>query len=216
MKESYAAQPKDIEIFLVGSQTDVIIRQNIESVTEESEDGTTYETWQCDEVQFRYDGILTRSEIEPQIDKWVSYANRTSIDALTLAKEKTIAAMSQICNATIRAGFSVELSDGERHHFSLEMTDQLMISRLAAKVAAGASTVAWHADGEDCQFFFAADIERINAMMESLIDYHTVYFNSLRRWIRSVETMEELSTINYGDSIPAEFQSEVLHWILGD
>lgn len=216
MRESYAAQPKEIEMFLVGSQTDVIIRQNIERMTEESEDSTTYETWRCDEVQFRYDGILTRSEVESQIDKWVSYANRSSIDALTLAKEKSIAAMSQICNATIRAGFIAELSDGEKHHFSLEMTDQLMISRLASKVAAGASTVAWHADGEDCRFFSAADIEHINAVMENLIDYHTIYFNSLRRWIRSVETMEELSTINYGDSIPAEFQSEVLRRILED
>lgn len=214
MKESYAVQPDAIEMFTVSSgQTDVIIRTNIEQVTEEVDD-TTQESWQCDEVQFRYDGILTQEDVSSQIDKWIQYANKDSVDVLTAAKEKLIDTMSQICNATITAGFNITLSDGETYHFSLELTDQIMISLLANKATSGQTVVPWHADGEECRFFSQEDIALINSTMENLVIYHETYFNSIRRWIQSVESTDELSAIHYGDEIPAEYQSEVLQSIL--
>lgn len=215
MKESYAQQPKEIELFLIGtSQTDVIIRTNIESSTEEQEDGSAVEVWTCDEVQFRYDGILAQEDVESQIDKWISYANKGSLDALTKAKESLVTAMSETCGATITAGFNITLSDGETYHFSLETTDQIMISALAAKAAAGQESVPWHADGQSCKFFSAEDITAINDAMESLITYQQTYFNSLRSWIQSVETADELRAIYYGAAIPEEYQSEVLQALL--
>ncbi len=215
MKESYVSQPKAIELFTVGgAQTDVIIRTNLEQVTEELEEGITQELWLCDEVQFRYDGILTEEDISSQIDKWILYANKGSLDALARAKEKLIETMSQICNATITAGFNATLSDGEVHHFSLEMTDQIMISLLANKAQTGQTAVPWHADGEDCRFFSPEDIALVNGIMENLVIYHETYFNSIRRWIQSVESTDELAAIHYGDEIPVEYQSEVLQAIL--
>lgn len=217
MKESYVVQPNEIELFTVGTgQTDVIIRTNIEQITEELDDGITQESWQCDEVQFRYDGILTQEDVASQIDKWLLYANKDSLDALAMAKEKLIATMSQICNATITAGFNATLSDGKEHHFSLEMTDQIMISLLANKAATGQTAVPWHADGEDCRFFSPEDIALVNGIMENMVIYHETYFNSIRRWIQSVESTEELSAIHYGDNIPEEYQSEVLKAILAN
>lgn len=215
MKESYAQQPKEIELFTVGSgQTDVIIRTNIESNTEEQDDGTAVSTWTCDEVQFRYNGILTQEDVESQIDKWISYANKSSMDVLTRSKENLIDEMSDTCNATITAGFDITLSGGETCHFSLEMTDQIMISALAAKVAAGEESVPWHADGQSCKFFSAEDITLIYDAMESRITYQQTYFNSLRSWIQSVETADELQAIYYGAEIPEAYQSEVLQALL--
>lgn len=215
MKESYVSQPKEIELFIVGgNQTDVIIRTNLEQTTEELDDDIVQEKWLCDEVQFRYDGILTEEDVSSQIEKWILFANQGSLDALARAKEAAIATMSQICNATITAGFNATLSDGELHHFSLEMTDQIMISLLANKAQTGQTAVPWHADGEDCRFFSPEDIALVNGIMENLVIYHETYFNSIRRWIQSVESTEELSAIHYGDEIPVEYQSEVLQAIL--
>lgn len=215
MKQSYALQPSEIELFQVGTgQTDVIIRTDIEQTTEELEDGTTQDKWECNEVQFRYPGILTKEDISSQVEKWISYANKDSVDELTRAKEELIALMSQTCNATITAGFNATLSDGKEHHFSLEMTDQIMIALLANKAEAGQTSVPWHADGEGCKFFSQEDIALVNSLMENLVIYHETYFNSIRRWIRSVESIDDLNTIHYGDAIPEEYQSEVLKSIL--
>jgi hypothetical protein len=42
------------------------------------------------------------------------------------------------------------------------------------------------------------------------VSYYVTYGNSLKTWIDSVETMEELREIFYGTDIPLEYQSEVL------
>ncbi|MDR0923091.1 MAG: hypothetical protein LBN31_01880 [Hungatella sp.] len=42
------------------------------------------------------------------------------------------------------------------------------------------------------------------------VSYYDTYGNSLKTWIDSVETMEELREIFYGADIPLEYQSEVL------
>jgi hypothetical protein len=216
MKENYASQPNEIELFPVGSgQTDVIIRTNINQI-EEDVDGSVQKMWQCDEVQFRYDGVLAMEDVCSKVEKWLLFADRDSIDALTAAKEKLINTVSKICNATITAGFNATLSDGESHHFSLEMTDQLMISMLAAKATSDQTAVPWHADGEDCKFFSPDDITLVNGMMEDLVIYNEAYFNSLRRWIQSVSSLDELSVIYYGAPIPSEYQSEVLKALLTD
>lgn len=122
--------------------------------------------------------------------------------------------MSATCNSAIRAGFDVALSDGELHHFSLEITDQIMISMLAGKAAAGAPAVPWHGDGEECRFFSAEDIGTVNTEMEALITFHQTYFNSLKHYILSMESLEAVKAVWYGMPIPEENQSEVLKAIL--
>lgn len=42
------------------------------------------------------------------------------------------------------------------------------------------------------------------------VSYYVTYGNSLKTWIDSVVTMEELREIFYGADIPLEYQSEVL------
>jgi hypothetical protein len=41
--------------------------------------------------------------------------------------------------------------------------------------------------------------------MEKHIDYHTIYYNSLKNYILSLKTVKEISEINYGIDIPEEF-----------
>jgi predicted DNA-binding ArsR family transcriptional regulator len=40
--------------------------------------------------------------------------------------------------------------------------------------------------------------------------YHTTYYNSLKNYINSLQTIEEIAAITYGIEIPDEYKSEVL------
>ena len=214
MKEFYTRQPDEIELFTHNGQTDVIIRRGIQATQQEIEGGGTQDIWECDETQFRYPGILSYEEVAAQVESWLVYAGAESLSALDQAKQTALRSMSDACNSAIRAGFNIELSDGKLHHFSLEITDQITISILAGKAAAGQPTVPWHADDEACKFFSAADIAAINAQMEALTTYHQTYFNSLKQWILAVDSVEAVNAIQYGAPIPEEYQSEVMKAIL--
>lgn len=74
MKERYLLKPASVEVYKVISGTDVILRKNIEEVTVQNDDGSgSYKAWDCDEVQFRYPGEITKEEIEEDFDSWWDY-----------------------------------------------------------------------------------------------------------------------------------------------
>ena len=125
-------------------------------------------------------------------------------------REKKIEEMSGFCRASVIAGFDIELSDGQTYHFSLEIEDQIKISKLADKAKAGEKLLPWHPDDGWCRFFTAEDILAINERMEALETFHTTYFNSLKMYIKSLQTIEEIRAVVYGMDIPAEYQSIVL------
>ena len=62
-RESYLSQPSAVEVYPVFSGTDVIMRKNIELVDKEDiQDGkkNKYKVWECEEVQFHYQGKVSR------------------------------------------------------------------------------------------------------------------------------------------------------------
>lgn len=75
-KEAYINEPQAVEIHRVGTSTDIILRQNITQVTKTQTDGDTeitYTVWECDEVQYRYPGTLSKDTIEADFDTWWSW-----------------------------------------------------------------------------------------------------------------------------------------------
>lgn len=118
--------------------------------------------------------------------------------------------MSNACNQVIVSGIDVELSDGETHHFSLEIPDQLKISKLNDRAKSGNNELPYHADGETCRFYKPEDIVAINTAMENVIEFHVTYFNSLRDYIDSMTDIEVIQSVQYGLEIPVDYQSEVL------
>lgn len=125
-------------------------------------------------------------------------------------RQTKIDEMSNSCNQVIVSGIDIELSDGEVHHFSLEIPDQLKISKLNDRAKAGITELPYHADGETCKFYKAEDVIAINTEMENIIEFHVTYFNSLRDYINSMTDITDIQSVKYGTEIPSEFQSEVL------
>ena len=84
-----------------------------------------------------------------------------------------------------------------------------------AKVVAGAETVPYHADGEECRYYSAADFTVIAEAATAWKLYQESYFNSLKQYILSLNTAEEIEDISYGVAIPEAYQSDVLKDLIG-
>lgn len=145
------------------------------------------------------------TEPEPKSD------NNDPVDdgSLEYLKQVKISALSAACNAVITNGIDVALSDGLIHHFSLSTEDQLNLVSLSALILQGQSEIPYHADDEACTFFSADDFQAVVTAATDWKTYHESYFNSLKAYVLSMETVEELASVEYGMEIPTEYQSIV-------
>lgn len=134
--------------------------------------------------------------------------------SVELVRENIITQMSTACSTAITSGVDVTLSDGQIYHFSLGLEDQLNLLSLQGMLAAGAEAVPYHADGEECRYYSAADFNAIAETATFWKLYQESYFNSLRGYIRAMETMAELLVVSYGMAIPTEYQTDVLKQLM--
>lgn len=125
-----------------------------------------------------------------------------------------ISEMNKECGETIVSGFDIELSDGVIYHFDLTLEDQVNILSLKDLVATGEEKIPYHCAGGLCKYFSTSDIASIINKSEEFKNYHLVYFNSLKNYIKSLKDIKEISKITYGCKIPKKYQSEVLKTLL--
>lgn len=107
-----------------------------------------------------------------------------------------LAELSTACNDAITAGMDVETTQGTEH-FSLQETDQINLTTALSAVQSGAAGYPYHADGQLCRLFTAAEIQAIAAASVKHKLYHTTLCNHLLTWARRAETKEELSGMTY-------------------
>lgn len=129
-------------------------------------------------------------------------------------KESVIKKMSAACNAAITSGIEVALSDGKTHHFSLKLEDQLNLISLNGLLQAGADSVPYHADGEECRYFSAEDFQVIANTATAWKIYQESYFNSLRVYVQSMTTIPDLMAVKYGVQIPDEYMTDVFKMLV--
>ncbi len=117
------------------------------------------------------------------------------------------AAMSAACNAAITAGMDVTTTQGTEH-FSLQETDQINLTAAVTAVQQGAAGYPYHADGELCRMFTAAEISAVGEASIAHKLYHTTYCNHLFAWIRRA-TASELAGITYGAELPDDLAASM-------
>lgn len=130
--------------------------------------------------------------------------------------ENKINSMSDMCNKTILDGCDVVLSDGQSCHFTFQIVDQIKISKLYELAKAGSAFLPYHADDGEEKIFSSEDICTLKRAMEYHIEYNIAYFNSLKSYINSLDTIEAISAVQYGDEIPDEFHSAVLDFLIAN
>lgn len=141
---------------------------------------------------------VLRSDEEIEADR------QPSLETVRAAKT---AAMSAACNAAITAGMDVTTTQGTEH-FSLQETDQINLTAAVTAVQQGAAGYPYHADGELCRMFTAAEIGAVGQASIAHKLYHTTYCNHLFAWIRRA-TAEELAGITYGAELPADLAASM-------
>lgn len=127
-----------------------------------------------------------------------------------------ISEMSAACAQAITAGVDVTLSDGTTGHYSLTLEDQLNLMNLQAMVVAGMESVPYHADGEQCRYYSAADFTTIVETATAWKLYQESYFNSLRDYINSMAAVEDIQAVTYGMDIPRQYQTQVLQDLMAE
>ena len=120
------------------------------------------------------------------------------------------AEVSAACEQIIYAGIDITLSDGATEHYSLTEHDQLNLFGKLSQITAGATQLEYHADGQPCRYYSAADMQAIIQAAMWHVSYHTTYCNALNMWIAGCQTVEEVQEIFYGADVPEQYQSDVL------
>ena len=126
------------------------------------------------------------------------------LDVLRAAKHAEISAASE---AAIYAGMDVETTQGTEH-FSLTEKDQINLTTAKNAVDKGAAAYPYHADGEMCRIFTAAEINAIGQASIAHKIYHTTYCNHLFEWIRRADAAE-LAGITYGAELPDDLAAHM-------
>ena len=107
------------------------------------------------------------------------------------------------CSAAIYAGVEV---GGAR--YSLTEHDQTELIAQNAAVAAGAAAVPYHADGELCRMYTAAEFSALAQAATAHVFYHRTYCNHVNAWIARAG-LDELAAIEYGAELPADLAASM-------
>lgn len=148
-------------------------------------------------------------EEEPQEEPVIEPVEEDS-PTVEFIKRAKLNEISAACNAVIVAGFDVILSDGESHHFSLTVQDQLNLITLTTFVANGETKIPYHADGELCKYYTAEEVLTITNTATVFKTYHVTYHNSLKAYVESLDTIDEIAAVYYGMPVDKAYQSEIL------
>lgn len=133
--------------------------------------------------------------------------------SIDFVRSSKLSEMSNACRNIIETGFALELH-GETQYFSLTTQDQLNLMSLSL-LAETEQYIPYHADGKETTYYTAEEIKHIAAEANQIKIYHTAYYNSLKSYINSLETIEEIAAVTYGMEIPEEYKTEVLKTLEG-
>lgn len=131
------------------------------------------------------------------------------IPTLEEVKEQKKSELSFKCKEKIYKGVDVVFKN-ETEHFSLTLEDQLNLMRKKYQLEKGKTEIEYHADGKPFRYYSKEDMQKIIDSADEFISYQTSYCNSLFQWIKSLNSVDEIQIIQYGDLVPLSFQSEPL------
>ncbi len=143
------------------------------------------------------------------IQRYVRYTAEELAAQEEALRSKKLEEVSNCCEKTICAGIDVTFTDGTQEHFSLETSDQTNIDSVFNSVVIGATEYPYHADGEPCKMYSAADIITLYMSEKSFITKQTTYNNALRQWIKRETDKDVLKAIKYGDVLPDDLAAKM-------
>ena len=126
------------------------------------------------------------------------------VPTLEEVKDLKIQSLSSICKQSIINGVDVEI-DGVVEHFSYGEEDQVNIKELFDLAMQTNVPLYYHADGESCKLYTVEQIVNIYTTNATNKMHHITYFNQLKLYVNTLETNEDVESVNYGDELTGEY-----------
>jgi len=154
------------------------------------------------------DGFISRVDyaaIRAQRQEWRRKLRELELDlSLDEIRRDKLAEIAIAAQQIIHKGVEV---DGK--NYSLTEHDQIELMAQLAAVQAGAEGVPYHADGELCRIFSAAEFMAVADAAIAHIFFHRTYCNHLNTWIRRSTKKEEITKIIYGADLPKDLATSL-------
>ena len=146
-----------------------------------------------------------------QQDVIENYYPEQTIEQETI-KDLKLQEIRRACSLAIQRGFELVINSQKRI-FPLEITDQLNIARLYQEAMNGETFLPYHFQDGLCELFTKSDIALLYKQMSEHINYHTIYYNALKGYVKSLPDTE-ISSIFYGIDIPEFYQTDALKAVM--
>lgn len=130
-----------------------------------------------------------------------------SDDAIQIIREHTTSRIMSECEQAICDGFSVILSDGCEHHFTLTQADQLNLISLSNMKTTFADGVPYQANGEEMRLYPFDDFDVISQSASACRAKHYIYAKQLCAYANTLETIADLQGITYGMELPSVYSA---------
>ena len=121
---------------------------------------------------------------QPIVEEKQIIVEEPTIDYVRISK---ISELKRDCNKAITNGIDIKLSDGETRHFSMSLEDQINLL-----------TMAYLADES---VYSTEDTNTIIAETNTFKNYHIAKFKQLESRVNSLNTIEEISAVNYYEEV---------------
>lgn len=115
------------------------------------------------------------------IKRYIRYTAEELAEIKESLRTEKLKEVSADCEKAIYAGVDVIFADESQKHFSLQPNDQTNIDGVFNAIVLGATEYPYHADGEPCKMYSAADIVSLYVASKGYITKQTTYNNSLRQ-----------------------------------
>lgn len=105
----------------------------------------------------------------------------------------------------ICSSFIVQGIDYNNKHYSYELTDQNNLKNAIELAKTTKMEVPYHADKESYSLYNLNDITSIYILNQMNLIHHTVYFNQLKLYMSSLQSIEEINAIQYGQPLDENY-----------
>lgn len=151
------------------------------------------------------DGVVT--SVEKNVEAWEAWKATLppETDPIVQAKSEKCAELSNLCESAINAGTSVKLPDGKEKDFSYSTVDQANVSEMFLACMMGAESYPYHANGEGCMTYTAAEIISIYGTLSMYKTIQITYQNQLKQYVNSLETVDDVNAVQYGQELSGDY-----------
>lgn len=157
---------------------------------------------------------LIRSSLADEVERLNEAINPTvDIDQMTTEEYRSylLKQIGSVCRQQIYDGTQVQLTGGQVEYFTYNDDDQRNLTNAMAIliVAPELPYIPYHPSGGFCRMVPAMDLLTIYSTLQVRLTYLTTRCNFMNMWIKSIQTKEELMTINWDTQLPEEYETQV-------